>query len=91
MYIPGTTGINAFDQHWGQENNWIVPPPSVAQICIQKMKQETANGTIIIPYWKSAPYWPLIYTNIVVYILSIPSRRSVSHSESNISNLVNKY
>jgi hypothetical protein len=28
------------------------------------MKQETANGTIIIPYWKSAPYWPLIYTNI---------------------------
>jgi hypothetical protein len=24
------------------------------------MKQETANGTIIIPYWKSA----LIYTNI---------------------------
>jgi hypothetical protein len=58
------TGINAFDQHWGQENNWIVPPPSVAQKCIQKMKQETANGTIIIPYWKSASYWPLIYTNI---------------------------
>jgi hypothetical protein len=28
------------------------------------MKQETVNGTIIIPYWKSAPYWPLIYTNI---------------------------
>jgi hypothetical protein len=30
-WCPGTTGINAFDQHWGQENNWIVPPPSVAQ------------------------------------------------------------
>jgi hypothetical protein len=28
------------------------------------MKQETANGTIIISYWKSTPYWPLIYTNI---------------------------
>jgi hypothetical protein len=28
------------------------------------MKQETGNGTIIIPYWKSAPYWPLIYTYI---------------------------
>ena len=30
----------------------------------KKIKQETGNGTIIIPYWKSAPYWPLIYTNI---------------------------
>ena len=63
-WCPGTTGINAFDQHWGQANNWIVPPSSVAKKCIQKMKQETANGTIIIPYWKSAPDWPLIYTNI---------------------------
>jgi hypothetical protein len=33
---------------------------------MQKMKQEAANGTIIIPYWKSAPYWPLIYTNNLV-------------------------
>ena len=43
-WCPGMTGINAFDQYWGQENNWIVPPPSVAQKCMQKMKQETRNS-----------------------------------------------
>ena len=40
-WCPGTTCINAFDQHWRQENNCIVPPPSVAQKCIQQ--NETRN------------------------------------------------
>jgi hypothetical protein len=31
---PGTTGINAFDQHWGQENNWTVSLPSVRMCTI---------------------------------------------------------
>jgi hypothetical protein len=40
-WCPGTTCINAFDQHWRQENNCIVPPPLVAQKCIQQ--NETRN------------------------------------------------
>lgn len=62
-WCPGTTGINSLEQHWGMENNWVVPPPSIAGTCIQKMKQEKANGTLIVPFWKSAPFWPLLHTN----------------------------
>ena len=40
-WCPGTTCINAFDQHWRQENNCIVPPPLVAEKCIQQ--NETRN------------------------------------------------
>lgn len=61
-YCPGTSGINAFDQHWGRENNWVVPPQSLAGKCLQKLILEQANGTLVIPYWTSAPYWPLLYT-----------------------------
>ena len=28
-WVPKTEGINAFDQRWSFENNWLVPPPGL--------------------------------------------------------------
>lgn len=63
-WCPNTSGINAFDQDWKSEINWIVPPPSLVSKCIQKMKQEKSIGTLIVPYWRSAPFWPILNVGI---------------------------
>lgn len=43
--------------------NWVVPPPKQGPAAIQKMIKDNAKGVLVLPYWKSAPYWPLIREN----------------------------
>ncbi|VDH99101.1 Hypothetical predicted protein [Mytilus galloprovincialis] len=56
--------VNAFDQDWKSKVNWIVPPTSLVSKCIQKMKQKISIGTLIVPYWRSAPFWPILNVGI---------------------------
>ena len=45
---------------WTGERNWVVPPPKLATEVVGKITQERAPCILIVPLWKSAPYWPLI-------------------------------
>ena len=56
----GTNGIDAFKQNWSDVTNWWVPPPSLVTKTINKIVFDHARGTLVIPEWKSAPYWTLI-------------------------------
>ena len=59
--VPGTHGINGFDQQWRDEMNWLVPPPRLKLKCIKKLESEKVNGTLLIPVWNSTPYWPELH------------------------------
>ncbi|KAK3087671.1 hypothetical protein FSP39_008985 [Pinctada imbricata] len=59
-WCRNTEGVNAFSQNWQGENNWFVPPPKLVNKVINKMKTDHAEGTLVIPNWRSAPYWPLL-------------------------------
>lgn len=56
-WVPGTEAVNAFDQSWLDECNWMVPPPRLASLCLAKLQKEKAPGTLVVPEWKFAPYW----------------------------------
>ena len=58
---PGTAGIDSLKQSWIDELNWVVPPPSFICNTIQKIRTERCKGTLVIPAWQSASYWPLIF------------------------------
>ena len=60
VWCPGCEAIDAFKQNWSNEMNWLVPPPSDISLVINKMKVDSAKGTLVVPEWKSAPFWPLI-------------------------------
>ena len=59
-WVPGTEAIDAFDQNWQGVKNWMVPPPSVGSKVIKKVIKDKADGTLILPKWRSAPFWPLL-------------------------------
>lgn len=59
-WTPGTSGVDAFQQAWGQGTNWWVPPPRLISKTVCKIVKEKAKGTLIIPMWKSAPFWPKV-------------------------------
>ncbi|XP_072166403.1 uncharacterized protein [Diadema setosum] len=58
---PNSEGVDAFKQAWSDDVNWWVPPPRLAARVIDKAVQDCANGTLVVPQWKSAPFWPKIF------------------------------
>ncbi|VDH99083.1 Hypothetical predicted protein [Mytilus galloprovincialis] len=44
FWCQGTSGVDAFKQHWGKENNWLVPPPSLVTETVKKMLKDRAVG-----------------------------------------------
>lgn len=55
--------VDAFDQNWHGVRNWMVPPPSLGSKTLKKIVKETAEGTLVLPEWRSAPFWPLLLSS----------------------------
>ena len=62
-YCPGTASVDAFTADWKGYNNWICPPISLIAASIRHLELCKAQGTLLIPVWESAYYWPLLYHN----------------------------
>ncbi|XP_071123465.1 uncharacterized protein [Mytilus edulis] len=41
-WCPGSEGIDAFSQNWGKDTNWLVPPPSLVPMVLQKIQHDKA-------------------------------------------------
>jgi hypothetical protein len=67
VWYPETEKIDAFSQFWGNDMNWLVPPPSMITKTLNNLRQDKAKGILIIPFWKSAPYWPIIQKNCIFH------------------------
>ena len=59
-FSPGTQGINAFSYGWEGFNNWLVPPVRLIAPAIRHLQACKASGTLVVPLWKSAAFWPLL-------------------------------
>lgn len=57
---PCAEGIDAFTLSWAGENNWMFPPPYLIPQVLKHMDHGHEYGTLVIPLWTSAPWWPLI-------------------------------
>lgn len=57
---PGCEAVDAFSQDWRSENNWICPPVSLIMDIVRHAQACSAAGTLIIPEWPSAIFWPTL-------------------------------
>ena len=60
FYQPGSSGVNVFSQDWSRHNNWLCPPVYLTCKVIKHMEICSAQGTLIVPLWKSAHFWPIL-------------------------------
>ena len=49
-----------FLQNWHFDNNWILPPVSQIARVIAHLRVCKAEGTLVIPLWKSSYFRPLL-------------------------------
>jgi hypothetical protein len=61
---PLTEGVDAFTFDWSRDNNWLVPPVSVLVHTIKHVQLCKTVGTLLVPKWKSAMFWPLLVSSI---------------------------
>ena len=57
---PGSEAVDAFTVDWSCENNWWCPPVSLVPRVIGHAESCMARGTLIVPEWMSAPFWPIL-------------------------------
>ena len=60
FWCPDTEAVDCFTQDWSNETNWLCPPVSLIISVIRHMSVCYAKGTLIVPRWPSAIFWPVI-------------------------------
>jgi hypothetical protein len=61
FWCPGSSHVDAFSTNWAGDNNWLVPPISLVSKTIKHLKVCKARGTLIVPDWPSASFWPILF------------------------------
>ena len=68
FWCPGTSGIDAFFQNWEGENCLLVPPIPLISKTLLHMHKCRTSGSLIVPFWPSAPFWPLLVSKFAKFI-----------------------
>eukprot|EP01050_Picozoa_sp_SAG11_P018878 SAG11_NODE_2922_length_2834_cov_2.238670_2_plen_201_part_00 len=59
--IPGCEAVDAFTIPWSDEHVWVNPPWSkIARILSVLRDTPGAEATLLLPWWPSRPWWPLL-------------------------------
>ncbi|GIL60102.1 hypothetical protein Vafri_14763 [Volvox africanus] len=55
----GSSGVDALLQPWQGLNAYGCPPtdPQVLLAVVQKVREEQASVTLVVPYWPAQPWW----------------------------------
>ena len=57
---PGSEAVDAFTVDWSGENNWWCPPIGLIPRVIRHAQACRAEGSMVVPLWPSAVFWPLV-------------------------------
>ena len=60
FWCPGSEAVDTFTVNWHMENNWLCPPIALIPRALRHAKICRAKGTLIVPMWQSAAFWPLL-------------------------------
>ncbi|KAJ8914717.1 hypothetical protein NQ315_017427 [Exocentrus adspersus] len=62
---PGAEAVDAFTIDWGNIFFYAFPPFSQILRTLQKIKNDKAEGILVVPYWKSQSWYPLFNTSTI--------------------------
>ena len=80
---PGSEAVDAFTCNWGEETNWWCPPIHLITRVLQHARKTKAHGTLIVPCWHSAPFWPVLFpdgnkpADFVQKVLELPQQEGL--------------
>ena len=74
---PGAMYIDAFSIEWSDLKFYAFPPiPAIPRI-LSKVKQDSAEGIIVVPFWPTQVWYPAILKMLVSTLILLNSRKSL--------------
>ena len=95
VLLVDTEAVDAFTVDLSGENNWWCPPPVLTPRVLRRAEACRARGTMLVPAWVSAPFWPMLccdgihWSDFIVDILSLPLILNMFHPGKSGSVLFN--
>lgn len=75
---PGAYCSNAFSFSWHNFSPYIFAPFSlIANVVNKILADEVEKAILIIPYWKSQSWFPLVLSNLISYPIRLPRHRDL--------------
>ena len=68
FYSPRSHGVDAFAYNWAGENALMVPPIPLIAKTLYHAKSCKCKGTLIVPFWTSSSFWPVILNDFQMNI-----------------------
>jgi len=85
FWTPGCAGIDFFVQSLSNENCLVVPPVCIVSSALHYMFEQKAVGSLVVPFWPSSSFWPLIsriYANFIVDYRVFSGDGSLEHGRN---------
>ena len=74
---PGVMYIDAFSIDWSDLKFYAVPPISLIPRVLSKMKQDSAEGIIVVPFWPTQVWYPAMLKMLVSTPILLNSTKSL--------------
>ena len=74
---PGAMYIDAFSIDWSDLKFYAFPPISVIPRVLSKVKQDSAEGIMVVPFWPTQVWYPTMLKILVPTQISLNSRKSL--------------
>ena len=62
---PGALAADAFNQNWANKLFYAFPPFSLITRVLQKVREDGAEGIVVVPLWPTKPWYPVVMTTLV--------------------------
>ena len=85
FWTPGCAGIGFFVQSLSYENCLVVPSVCLVSNALHYMFEQKAVGSLVVPFWPSSSFWPLIstvYANFIVDYRVFSGDGSLEHGRN---------
>ncbi len=82
FYQLGTEAVDAFTQNWSYNNNWLFPPTVLIIKVVRHLRACSAEGTLIVPLWKSSVFWTILCEDGVHWNSWIHDWKTISNEQN---------
>lgn len=77
---PEAENVDAFTLSWTNHFFYAFPPFSLILKCLQKIRNDDARGIMVLPYWPSQPWFPLMKEMLASELLFFGPDDNLLHS-----------
>ena len=72
---PGAMYIDTFSTDWSDLKFYTFPPISVIPRVLAKVKQDSADGIIVVPFWPTQVWYPFMRKMLMLTPILLNSRK----------------